>query len=77
MPGEGKDPTSLGHVARLMDNICPMNDSERVETTIMDRNKGTTKNKTERPPRPPPGSCVAKSSQRSASAETGGNCKMY
>ena len=44
--------------------------SDRVDTTRMDKTTGKTSNKMERQPYPPPGSCVAKNSQRPASVET-------
>ena len=44
--------------------------SDRVDTTRMDKTTGKTYNKMERQPYPPPGSCVAKNSQRPASVET-------
>ncbi len=44
--------------------------SDRVDTTRMDKTAGKTLNKMERQPYPPPGSCMAKNSQRPASVET-------
>ena len=44
--------------------------SDRVDTTRMDKTAGKTQIKMERQPYPPPGSCVANNSQRSASVET-------
>ncbi len=44
--------------------------SDRVDTMRMDKTTGKTENKMERQPYPPPGSCVAKNSQRPASVET-------
>ena len=58
-----------GHIARFKDNRWT-NKSDRVDTTRMDKMAGKTKNKMERQPYPPPGSCAAKNSQRPASVET-------
>ena len=44
--------------------------SDRVDTTRMDKTTWKTLNKMERQPYPPPGSCMAKNSQRPASVET-------
>ena len=44
--------------------------SDRVDTTRMEETAGKTQNKMKRQPYPPPGSCVAKNSQRPASVET-------
>ena len=41
-----------------------------MDTTRRDKTTGKTYNKMERQPYPPPGSCVAKNSQRPASVET-------
>ena len=43
--------------------------SDRVDNSRMDKTTGNTSNKMERP-YPPPGSCVAKNSQRPAYVET-------
>ena len=45
-------------------------ESDRVDTKRMDKTTGKTYDKMERQPYPPPGSCVAKNSQRPASVET-------
>ena len=52
------------HIAR-----CKDNKSDRVDTMRMTKTVGKTKNRTERQPGPPAGSCVAKTSQRPASVE--------
>ena len=45
-------------------------ESDREDTTRMDKTAGKTYNKMKRQPYPPPGSCVAKNSQRPASVDT-------
>ena len=44
--------------------------SDKLDTTRMDKTAGKTKNKMDRQPYPPTGSCMVNNSQRPASVET-------